>query len=84
MQIQLQDFSNSFLKIRWKETDRCHLLMTKDKSSEIYIGEYIIKCSDRKKLLGIKTDSKLRFDDQVQDLCKKAKREIGELACATH
>ena len=58
--------------------------MTKDKSSKIYIGDYIIKCSDCKKLLGVKTDSKLSFDDQVQDLCKKAKREIEELACVTH
>ena len=58
--------------------------MTKDKSSEIYIGEYIIKCSDCKNLLGIKTDSKIPFDNQVQDICKKAKGEIGELACVTH
>ena len=33
--------------------------MTKDKSSEIHIGEFIIKISNCEKLLGIKIDSKL-------------------------
>ena len=42
-------------------TDNCHLLMTKDKSLEISIGESIVKSSDCKKLLGIKFDSKLHF-----------------------
>ena len=46
--------------------------MSKDKYSEIHIGESIIKSSDFERLLGIKIDSKLRFDDHVQDLCKKA------------
>ena len=36
--------------------------MTKaDKSSEIHIGEFIIKSSDSEKVLGIKTGSKLHF-----------------------
>ena len=41
--------------------DKCQLLMTKDKSSEIHIGESIIKSSDCEKLPGIKVDSKLPF-----------------------
>ena len=49
--------------------------MPKDKSSGFYVDKYIIKCSDWKKLLGIKTDWNLPFDDQVQDLCKEAMRE---------
>ena len=35
--------------------------MTKDKSSEIHLGESIIKSCDCKKLLGIKIDSKRNF-----------------------
>ena len=35
--------------------------MTKDKSSEIHIVEFIIKRDDCEKLLGIKIDSKLHF-----------------------
>ena len=45
--------------------------MRKDKSSEIHIGETIIKTSDFEKLLGIKIE-KLHFDDHVQYLCKKS------------
>ena len=37
------------------------LIMTKDKSSEIHVGESIIKSSGCEKLLGIKIDSKLHF-----------------------
>ena len=57
----LQDFSDCFLKIRWQETDKCYLLKTKDKPSEIHISESIIKHSDYKKMLGAKTDSKIYF-----------------------
>ena len=39
----------------------CHLLIAKDKSSEVHIGEFIIKRSDSEKLLDIKIDSKLHF-----------------------
>ena len=35
--------------------------MTKDKSSEIHIGESIVKSSDFEKVLGIKIDLKLLF-----------------------
>ena len=35
-------YTNGFLKIRWQETDKSHLLMSKDKSSEIHVGESII------------------------------------------
>ena len=59
--MQLEGVSNMFLKIRWKETDKCQLLMSKDESSEIHIGEFVIKSSKYEKLLGIKIDSKLPF-----------------------
>ena len=62
--MELQSFSNGFLKIKRKETQIN--LITKDKSSEIHIGESIIKSSDHGKLLGIKLDSK--FDDHVYNL----------------
>ena len=53
-------------------TDKCHLLLSKDGSFEIDIGDSIIESSTCEKLLGIKIDSKLRFDDHIQDLCNKA------------
>ena len=55
----IQNFSNGFLKIKQKETQI--YVITKDESSEIHIGECIIKSSDCEKLLNIKTDSKLHF-----------------------
>ena len=64
-------------------TDKCHLLLSKDESSEIYIGDSVIESSTCKKLLGIKIDSKLHFDDHVQDLCNKANRKLQGLAWAT-
>ena len=36
-------------------------IMTEDKSSEIHVGESIIKSSDFEKILGIRIDSKLHF-----------------------
>ena len=57
--------------------------MRKDKSAEIHIGETIIKISDFEKLLGIKIDSKLHFDDHVQYLCQKANMKLRALARAT-
>ena len=57
--MELQDFFNGFPKIRQKETQIN--VITKDKSSEIHIGESIIKSSDCKKLLDIKIDLKLHF-----------------------
>ena len=65
------------------ETDKCHLLLIKDESSEIHIGDSIIESSTCEKLLGIKNDSKLRFDDHIQDLCNKANRKLRALVLAT-
>ena len=53
-------------------TDKCHLLLSKDESSEIHIGDSIIESSNCEKLLGIKIDPKLRFDNHIQDLRNKA------------
>ena len=35
-----------------------------------------------KKLLGIKIDPKLLFDDHIQDLCNKTNRKLRKLAQA--
>ena len=42
-------------------------------SLQIHKGDSIIESSTHKKLLGIKIESKLRFDDRVQDLFNKPK-----------
>ena len=55
-------------------TDKWYLLLSKDESPEIHIRDSIIKSSTCEKLLGLKNDSKLHFDDHIQDLCNKANR----------
>ena len=57
--MELQSFSNGFLKIKRKEAQIN--LITKNNSSEIHVGEPIIKSSDCEKLLGIKIDSKIHI-----------------------
>ena len=57
--------------------DKCHLLLSKDESSEIRIGDSITESSTCEKLLGIKIDLTLRFDDHIQDLCNKANKIRG-------
>ena len=48
------------------------LIMTKAKSSKIRIGEVIVKSSDCEKLLGVKIDSRIIFDDCKKKLTKTA------------
>ena len=60
-------------------TDKCHLVLSKEESSEIHIGDSIIESSTCEKLLGIKIDSKLRFHDHIQDLYNKANRKLRTL-----
>ena len=66
-----------------RNTDKCHSLLSKDESSEVHIGDSIIESSNCEKLLGIKIDSKLLFDDHIQDLCNKANRKLRALARTT-
>ena len=58
-------------------------MLSKDESSEILTEDSIIESSTCEKLFGIKTDSKLRFDDHIQALCNKANRKLRALARAT-
>ena len=64
-------------------TDKYHSLLSKHESSEIHIGDAVIESSNCEKLLDIKIDSKLRFDDHNQDLCNRANRKLRALARAT-
>ena len=41
-------------KAKHNEWKHMSLIMTKDNSSEIHVGEIIIKCSESEKLLGVK------------------------------
>ena len=63
--------------------NKCHLLVsTSDKvNSKIEnVNIYNSKCE---KLLGVKFDHKLIFDDHVSELCKKASRKVQALPRVT-
>ena len=61
-------------------TDKCHLLVTRDTDVTAKIGEFDVKNSREEKLLGVKIDSKLSFENHVSSLCKKASQKLHALA----
>ena len=60
--------------------DKCHLLVSTNNTVKIKIGNFDITNSKSEKLLGVKFDHKLSFDDHISELCKKASRKIHALS----
>ena len=54
--------------------DKCHLLVSTNNTVKIKIGSFDITNSKSEKLLRVKFDHKLSFDDRISELCKKASR----------
>ena len=74
---------DSFLAIEWFENDllkrnddKCHLLISGHKYENVWaqIGNAKIWESKTWKLLGVKIDTTLNFDEHIRSLCKKARR----------
>ena len=70
-------FKNNHMKAN---ADKCHLLVTRDADETAKIGELDVKNSREEKLLGVKIDSKLSFENHVPSLCKKASQKLHALA----
>ena len=49
-------------------TNKWHLLISSDETYKIQIEDSMIKKSDCQKLMGVKIDSKLNFNEHVRDL----------------
>ena len=64
--------------------DKCHLLVTSDESCTAKIEYFSIKNSTEEKLLGVKFDSNLFFENHVTSLCKKASQKLHALARISH
>ena len=60
--------------------DKCHLLVTRDTDVTAKIGEFDVKNDREEKLLGVKIDKKLSFENHVSSLCKKASQKLHALA----
>ena len=59
---------------------KCHLLVNKKDEVVINLGETEIKNSDYEKLLGIKIDTKLNFNEHLNDIISKASRKVNDLS----
>ena len=73
-------FENNLLK---GNADKCHFLVSISKEVSLNVNNFKIKSSDYEKLLGVKFDSKLRFDQNVTDLFRTASRKIHARATVT-
>ena len=60
--------------------DKCYLLVSINNTVKIKIGDFDITNSNSEKLLGIKFDHKLLFDDHISELCKKANKKTNLLS----
>ena len=68
------------MKKKNNHADNCHLLVTRDTDVTAKIGEFNVKDSREEKLLGIKINSKLSFENHVSSLCKKTSQKLHALA----
>ena len=70
-------FNDNLMKIN---VDKCHMLVSKNNTIKIKIGNFDITNSKSEKLLEVKFDHQLSFDDHISELCKKASRKIHALS----
>ena len=56
------------------------LLVARDRDVAVKVGEFDVKNSREEKLLVVKIDSKLSFENHVSSLCKKASQKLHALA----
>ena len=61
-------FKNNHMK---PNADKCHLLVTRDTDVTVKIGEFDVTNSREEKLLGVKIDSKLYFENMFFSFSKR-------------
>ena len=66
-------FSDNLMK---SNADEFHLLVGTSNTINVKIGNIDKNNSTYEKLLGVKFDHKLTFDDHISKLCKEASRKI--------
>ena len=64
--------------------DKCHLLVSSDESCTAKIEDFSIKNRTEEKLLGVRFDSNLSFENHVTSLCKKASQKLHALERILH
>lgn len=53
------------------KSDKCHVLISSNEKVIVQVGKYEIEISKCEKLLGVKLEWKLNFDDHLSDVCTK-------------
>ena len=69
-------FENNLLK---GNADKYHFLVRNSQEVSLNVNTFKIKNSDCEKLLGVKFNSKLKFDQHIADLCRTASRKINAI-----
>ena len=64
--------------------DKCHQLLTTKSAVSVNIGEFVISNSNEEKLLDIKIDIKLSFENYVSSLCKNASQKLQTIWTAVN
>ena len=64
-------------------TEKCHLIMSTDKSVNFQLGGSLTERSNCEKILGVRIDYKLNFHEHVKTLCSKENNKLRALARAT-
>ena len=70
-------FSNNYMKAN---PDKCHLLTSSSDKVNLILNGNLIQASSSEKLLGIKIDCNLSFNEHVEDISKKASQKLSALA----
>ena len=60
--------------------DKFHLLLSDKKIHQVDICNQKLSSTYSEKLLGIKIDNKLTFEEHAEGLCKKANQKVSALA----
>ena len=64
-------------------TGRCYLIVSTNNTPELKVGDSLTETSTCEKLVGVKIDYKVTFDNLVANLCKKTNNKLRALAGAT-
>ena len=67
-------FRNNYMKVN---PDKFHLLLSDKKIHQVDICNEKLSSTCSKTFLGIKNDNKLTFEEQVEELCKKASQKVS-------
>ena len=70
-------FHNNAMKAN---QDKCHLLSSLDMNTNISLDKCTLQNTKSQKLLGIRIDNKLTFNEHISKLCDKASNKINALA----